>query len=118
MTMLDITVSDGWVRAACSRCATQWSMSDQESLTATDVRVVVEHPCTRTTLGTVAIRVKQDDLVDRVQPRDAVARAIDTQARAYGWEVGRGRPLAGQVDASDDNPFLDQNWRAKIENDR
>jgi hypothetical protein len=39
---------------------------------------------------------------------------IDRQARAYGFEIGRGQPLAEQVNASDDNPFLDKNWRQSV----
>lgn len=37
---------------------------------------------------------------------------IDRTARAYGWEIGRGRPIVQQMeDISPSNPFLDPNWR-------
>jgi hypothetical protein len=40
---------------------------------------------------------------------------IDRNARAYGWSVGRGHPLAEQIeDVDPENPFLDPNWRDKI----
>jgi hypothetical protein len=39
---------------------------------------------------------------------------IDRQARAYGFEIGRGQPLAEQVNANDSNPFLDKDWRESV----
>jgi oligoribonuclease len=40
---------------------------------------------------------------------------IDRNARAYGFEVGRGAALShGQIPTSDDNPFMEKNWRAQI----
>lgn len=41
---------------------------------------------------------------------------FDRAARAYGWEVGRGHPLTEQITTSDDNPFMDPNWRKDIGN--
>lgn len=39
----------------------------------------------------------------------------DRNARAYGWEVGHGQPLTEQINGlSDDNPFLDDNWKDKV----
>lgn len=41
---------------------------------------------------------------------------IDRQARAYGFEVGRGKPLVTCIEGvSDDNPFLNPNWRDEID---
>lgn len=41
---------------------------------------------------------------------------IDRTSRAYGFEVGKGRPLlAVFTNLSPDNPFLDKDWRTKIE---
>lgn len=40
---------------------------------------------------------------------------IDRNARAYGFEVGRGAALShGTIQTSDDNPFMEKNWRAQI----
>lgn len=39
---------------------------------------------------------------------------IDRNARAYGFEVGRGKPLERKIDFGDDNPFLDSDWRSKV----
>lgn len=40
---------------------------------------------------------------------------IDRNARAYGWEVGRGAPIQfGPIPTSADNPFLERNWRDGI----
>lgn len=39
---------------------------------------------------------------------------VDRNARAYGWEIGRGQALAETIEFSDDNPFVDPNWRNRI----
>lgn len=40
---------------------------------------------------------------------------VDRTARAYGWEVGNGHILTEKInDLSDDNPFLDPNWKENI----
>jgi hypothetical protein len=40
---------------------------------------------------------------------------IDRQARAYGFEIGRGHKLTNQIDTiSEDNPFRNVNWRNNI----
>lgn len=45
----------------------------------------------------------------------AMVDEIDRNARAYGWEVGRGAPLKhGTISTSSDNPFLESNWRDQI----
>lgn len=37
---------------------------------------------------------------------------LDRNARAYGFEIGRGqRTDSDQIDSSPDNPFLDPDWR-------
>lgn len=43
--------------------------------------------------------------------------AVDQQARAYGWEIGRLKPPVPTTVAQThpDNPFLDPNWRARLE---
>lgn len=35
---------------------------------------------------------------------------IDRNARAFGWEVGRGAPLTRIVASSPENPFLNKDW--------
>lgn len=41
---------------------------------------------------------------------------IDRNARAYGYDVGRGHPLTKEIaEVSEDNPFLDPNWRDHVE---
>jgi len=47
------------------------------------------------------------------QVSDSQMLEIDRQARAYGWEIGRGRSMDEKIDASPDNPFLDPDWRDK-----
>ena len=40
---------------------------------------------------------------------------IDRNARAFGWEVGRGQPIATILrKISDNNPFMDPDWRDNI----
>jgi hypothetical protein len=40
---------------------------------------------------------------------------VDRNARAYGFEIGRGKPLTKHmVGLSMDKPFLDPNWRDNI----
>lgn len=40
---------------------------------------------------------------------------IDRNARAYGWEIGRGHPLTDRIEStSEDNPFLRADWRDRI----
>ena len=60
----------------------------------------------------------------REQQLDALAQAksqptpdaeeIDRNARAYGWEVGRGRSMTEALTSSPDNPFLLKHWRTKL----
>lgn len=46
----------------------------------------------------------------------AIVDEIDRNARAYGWSVGQGAPLTEVlVDVSDANPFLDPNWRERVQ---
>lgn len=39
---------------------------------------------------------------------------IDRNARAYGFEVGRGALLAEVIEYAEDNPFVDPNWHDQI----
>lgn len=39
----------------------------------------------------------------------------DRNARAYGFEIGRGKPLAEKLtELSDNNPFMDSEWQFKM----
>lgn len=40
---------------------------------------------------------------------------VDRNARAYGFEIGKGQDLSEEIFTSDDNPFMDTNWRELIE---
>lgn len=41
---------------------------------------------------------------------------IDRNARAYGWEVGRGHLMVDKMaDCDPANPFLDSNWREHVQ---
>lgn len=40
--------------------------------------------------------------------------SLDQAARAYGWEVGRGKPISETIEISEDNPFMDSKWRRFI----
>lgn len=42
-------------------------------------------------------------------------REIDRNARAYGFEIGRGRPVQDVVASSPDNPFLDPDWASDLD---
>ena len=40
---------------------------------------------------------------------------MDRNARAYGWQVGRSGTFPTDVtETTDDNPFVDPNWRDKL----
>lgn len=39
---------------------------------------------------------------------------IDRNARAYGWEIGRGRALSQIIDMTPGNPFADPDWRKNV----
>jgi hypothetical protein len=39
---------------------------------------------------------------------------IDRNARAYGWEIGRGKELQDHIEISPDNPFKDLSWVTKV----
>ena len=46
--------------------------------------------------------------------RDKELEEIDRNARAYGYEIGRGHPLVNKIEAvSDDNPFMDTDWKER-----
>jgi hypothetical protein len=40
---------------------------------------------------------------------------IDRNARAYGFEIGRGKALTKNLNMSDDNPFLESSWRDNVQ---
>jgi hypothetical protein len=48
------------------------------------------------------------------RPRTGTIEESDRNARAYGWEVGRGQELGSIVGMTEDNPFIDPNWRGKV----
>lgn len=52
-----------------------------------------------------------------IEIKGAHLEEIDRNARAYGYEIGRGAPLVAVVESSDDNPFLDPNWRGQVDGD-
>lgn len=44
-----------------------------------------------------------------------VIAELDRNARAYGFEIGRGHPLTEKLThISPDNPFMDRDWKSKI----
>ncbi len=45
---------------------------------------------------------------------DGILEEIDRNARAYGYEIGRGQQLGREITTSQDNPFLDPNWRDQV----
>ena len=36
---------------------------------------------------------------------------MDRNARAYGWEIGKGAPMLDEMTFSEDNPFMNPDWR-------
>jgi hypothetical protein len=62
------------------------------------------------------------DFEDIRKLRDACNRVLgetdseelDRQARAFGFEVARGKSIIGEMELSEDNPFRHQNWRTKL----
>lgn len=46
--------------------------------------------------------------------KNALARDIDRNARAYGWEIGHGQTLKYMVKLTRKNPFRDPNWENHI----
>lgn len=53
-----------------------------------------------------------DHQMKQLQP---VLDEMDRNARAYGWEIGQGKPLTQVLDFSPDNPFLYLNWRDNVQ---
>lgn len=41
----------------------------------------------------------------------------DRNARAYGWEIGRGHPLVQELMTTPDNPFMNIHWRNDVTED-
>jgi hypothetical protein len=53
--------------------------------------------------------------LEAATPTAAKLEEIDRNARAYGFEVGRGRPLNEQIASlAADNPFLNRDWRNAV----
>jgi hypothetical protein len=52
-----------------------------------------------------------DDATDAVL---GIVAEIDRNARAYGWDVGHGRPLSEQLESHPDNPFMDPDWSSGL----
>lgn len=51
-----------------------------------------------------------------VESEDVRLAEIDRNARAYGWEVGRGHLMVDRMEDCDPaNPFLDPNWREHVQ---
>lgn len=73
-----------------------------------------------TLLKTAALYEKYIDLgIESVKgykvTNDDNLEEMDRCARAYGWEVGNGHPLAVIIeDISEDNPFIHENWRDDV----
>jgi hypothetical protein len=67
-------------------------------------------------LRSAAYRAGRADAIVEATAAAAVSRkATDQNARAYGWEIGRGASVcAGRVEASPDNPFLEPGQRGGI----
>lgn len=52
----------------------------------------------------------------KVGEEEARIEEVDRSARAYGWEIGKGHPLSERIEQlSPENPFLDKNWRERIQ---
>jgi hypothetical protein len=49
--------------------------------------------------------------VEAMAKQERDRQEMDRNARAYGWEIGHGKPLAAVIEFSEDNPFLDPTWR-------
>lgn len=59
-------------------------------------------------------RFESNEMLEEIS-RSGFMIESDRQARAYGFEVGRGHPLTSQIyPLSKDNPFSDVNWRDRI----
>ena len=54
---------------------------------------------------------------ERVQVARARNADEDRNARAYGWEVGRGQPIGAVIQSSPDNPFLDPDWAGGVDHE-
>jgi len=55
------------------------------------------------------------ELMSTSNKKDPDLLEMDRMARAYGFEIGRGQRLTESVQTQGDNPFLDPNWREKID---
>lgn len=46
--------------------------------------------------------------------KDSYIMEVDRNARAYGWEIGRGSEIKPMIQMTDDNPFENPDWRERI----
>jgi len=53
-----------------------------------------------------------DYQMDQLMPK---LNEMDRNARAYGWEIGRGAPMIDEMIYSDDNPFINPDWRENVQ---
>lgn len=68
----------------------------------------VDHLATQTNVDQLA-----QHLVAQLAP---IIDNIDRNARAYGWEIGRGHTLTATITSHEPNPFHDPDWRLNVEN--
>ena len=58
-----------------------------------------------------------EELIERFNREEYSNKSLteeqDRNARAYGWEVGQGAPIADNLPESPGNPFSDPDWRQK-----
>lgn len=76
--------------------------------------------------GTASFIVRDADIVEKLHNIEHNAFSIvsfgdmeeaDRCARAYGYEIGKGRSLAEHlVEVSDDNPFMYRDWKDAFKN--
>jgi hypothetical protein len=65
------------------------------------------------TLRNLSVNIKAVSL--ELRERAKKTAEIDRNARAYGWEVGRGHPLAERIESTDpSNPFLAPDWHKNV----
>ena len=63
----------------------------------------------------VANEIVRSLVVEPRRRRDRILAEIDRNARAYGWEIGRGHPLVERIESTDpENPFLAADWRTRL----
>lgn len=54
--------------------------------------------------------------ISDIPPDNEVVAELDRNARAYGFEIGRGHPLTSHLESvSNDNPFMKRDWKDRID---